>query len=250
MNLDGRVVIITGAGTGIGRAVVDVVAQAGGRVVAVGRREGPLLEACAACERQGVEALAVRANVGVPEDAGAVVRAALERFGRVDALINNAGVARFARVEDAEDEDLESMLDAHVRGPFYLVRAALPSLRPARGAVVNVSSIGGALATPGRSLYGATKAAQNHLTRSLARELAPEVRVNAILPGPVETPMHEHTGLDPVALGELREEMLRTTPAGRFGLPAEVARWIGYLLDDANRWVTGALFCVDGGRSA
>ncbi|MYV89746.1 SDR family oxidoreductase, partial [Streptomyces sp. SID1034] len=136
-------------------------------------------------------------------------------------------------------------------GPVHLIRAALPELRERQGAVVNVSSVGGALAMPGRSLYGATKAALNSLTRSLARELAPRVRVNAILPGPVDTPMYGDLGLDERATRDLVADMVEATPLGRFGTPDDIAGWVCNLLDpEASGWVTGALVAIDGGRSA
>jgi NAD(P)-dependent dehydrogenase (short-subunit alcohol dehydrogenase family) len=195
--------------------------------------------------------LAVQADVSRPEEVERAVKSALERFGRLDGLVNNAGAARFARIEDADLADLEAMLDANVRGPVNLIRTCLPALREGGGAIVNVSSIGGVLATPGRSFYGATKAAVNSLTRSLARELAPSVRVNAVLPGPVETPIYDGLGLSEEETLQLRQELIQATPMGRFGQPAEIARWVCNLLDDELAgWVTGALVCIDGGRSA
>ncbi|WP_437436759.1 SDR family NAD(P)-dependent oxidoreductase [Salinispora arenicola] len=113
-------------------------------------------------------------------------------------------------------------VDVHVKGPVHLLRACLPELRARRGSVVNVTSVGGALATPHRSFYGASKAAINHLTRSLAIELAPEVRVNAVLPGPVDTPIYDDLGLSDEATGKLREDLMARTPMGRFGSPT---RW-------------------------
>jgi NAD(P)-dependent dehydrogenase (short-subunit alcohol dehydrogenase family) len=246
--LAGRVVIVTGAGTGIGRAVAELLLERGGRAVVVGRRESVLRELAADHDSDRVDV--VVADLAQPGAAAEVVAAATDRFGAVHGVVNNAGLARFAALEEASDRDFERMLAINVRAPAALIRAALPQLRKDRGAVVNVSSVGGALAMPGRSFYGAGKAALNSLTRSLARELAPDVRVNAVLPGPVDTPMWDDMGLDGPGSDALRAGLLAATPLGRFGRPDEIAGWVCHLLDPlASGWVTGALIPVDGGRT-
>lgn len=250
MPLSGKVVVVTGAGSGIGRAIGETVAKAGGHVVALGRRPEILQEAADSFGRfAGREMLAIPTDIGRADQVAHAIDAALNRFGCIDALVNNAGVAHFAPIDQADLADLEIMLDVHLRGPIHLIRSALPALKRSAGNIVNVSSIGGILALPGRVLYGATKAALNHLTRSLARELAPAVRVNAIIPGPVVTPIYSNLQLSIEDLRSLEDELIRTTPAGRFGRPEEVARWVCSLIDDESRWVTGALITVDGGRS-
>jgi NAD(P)-dependent dehydrogenase (short-subunit alcohol dehydrogenase family) len=256
MSLAGKVVLVTGAGSGIGSAVARHLVQAVASVVLVGRREAALNAVSSDClanrsaEPRG-QLLVMRADVGDSDEVDRVVEEALRCFGRLDGLVNNAGVARFAGIEDADLGDLDAMLNANLRGPVYLIRACLPALRQRSGAIVNVSSIGGVVAMPGRSLYGATKAALNSLTRSLARELAPSVRVNAVLPGPVDTPMYDDLGLSFERTEQLRRQLEETTPMGRFGQPEEIARWVCSLLDeDVSGWVTGTLMCVDGGRAA
>ncbi|MYW03141.1 SDR family oxidoreductase [Streptomyces sp. SID3343] len=254
MALAGKVVLITGAGSGIGSAIAAGAAAAGASVALVGRR-ADALEATAALVRriagEHTRIAVLPGDMRTGAEAERVTAAAIDRLGRIDGLVNNAGVARFAPLESATSEDLDAMLDTHVRGPVALIRACLPSLRTHRGSVVNVSSVGGTLAMPGRSLYGASKAALNSLTRSLARELAPAVRVNAVLPGPVETPMYDDLGLDAHATAALRANLLAGTPMGRFGTPDEVAHWVCTLLDDErSAWVTGVLMPVDGGRTA
>ncbi|MEU3503107.1 SDR family oxidoreductase [Streptomyces hundungensis] len=249
MSLHGKSMVVTGAGTGIGRAVARTLLAAGASVTLVGRRAGPLGEA--ADTEGGERALVHPADIGDASGARAAVEAAVERFGAVDGLVNNAGLARFAPIEKADLADLTAMLDVNLLGPVHLIRAALPQLRERKGAVVNVSSVGGALAMPGRALYGATKAALNSLTRSLARELAPHVRVNAVLPGPVDTPMYGDLGLDARGTDDLIAGLVEATPLGRFGRPEEIAGWVCNLLDpETSGWVTGALVAIDGGRSA
>lgn len=231
----------------MGRATAQSLLARGANVVAVGRRAEALRE-LTGCGGERVEAIPT--DITRPGAAEHVVAAVISRFGTVHGLVNNAGLARFAPLETASDDDFADLLGTNVRAPAALIRAALPHLRAARGAVVNVSSVGGALAMPGRSFYGASKAALNSLTRSLARELAPDVRVNAVLPGPVDTPMWEDMGLDAGSSAALRSSLLAATPMGRFGLPAEVAGWVCALLDpDFSGWITGALIPVDGGRT-
>lgn len=243
-----RTVIVTGAGTGMGRAVTEQLLARGANVAAVGRREAPLSQLV---ERGGERVEVVAADITRAGMADHIVAVAIARFGAVHGLVNNAGLARFAPLEKASDGDFGELLATNVRAPATMIRAALPYLRAERGAVVNVSSVGGVLAMPGRSFYGASKAALNSLTRSLARELAPDVRVNAVLPGPVDTPMWKDMGLDSDQSAALRSSLLAATPMGRFGHPVEVAGWVCALLDpDFSGWITGALIPVDGGRTS
>ncbi|MEU0507375.1 SDR family oxidoreductase [Nocardia sp. NPDC005998] len=246
--LAGMSVIVTGAGSGIGRGIAECVATAGGQVVAVGRSPEPL---SALRDEIGSQIHPVAVDITVGGSAEYVVAQAVESFGEVSAVVNNAGWARFAPLEEAGLDEFEAMLRTNVTAPAALIRAALPHLRAANGSVVNISSVGGVLTMPGRSFYGASKAALNSLTRSLALELAPQVRVNAILPGPVDTPMWSHAGLSEDDLARLRVDIGAATPMGRFGRVEEIGRWVCCLLDpQLSSWITGALIPVDGGRTA
>lgn len=253
MTLARRTVLVTGAGSGIGSAVAVRAAAEGARVALVGRRAERLKETAALADRAtdgAARTLVVADDVSTQQGAHRVAALVTESFGGLDGLVNNAGTARFAPLEEAECADLDAMLATHVRGPAMLTQGCLKALRAGGGSVVNVSSVGGAVAMPGRALYGASKAALNHLTRSLAVELAPRVRVNCVLPGPVETPMYDDLGLDAHQTSALRDGLLRATPMGRFGTPDEVARWVCALLDEEKAgWITGALLPVDGGRT-
>ena len=247
--LSGRHIVVTGAGSGIGQAVVVEAVAEGASVTAVGRRADALRKTVELVEdRERV--LVCPADIAEPAAADRIVAAGTERFGPVAGLVNNAGIARFAPLDTARPEDLDRMFAVHVSGPVRLVQRCLPDLRRSLGSIVNVTSVGGALATPGRSFYGATKAAINHLTRSLAIELAPEVRVNAILPGPVDTPIYDDLGISPGETTALREKLSEATPLKRFGTSEEVAHWACLLLGDAAAWMTGVLLPVDGGRCA
>ncbi|MEU6476629.1 glucose 1-dehydrogenase [Streptomyces sp. NPDC047017] len=249
MSLHDKTFLVTGAGSGIGRAVARRLFDEGAHAVLVGRRAAALRES-AETAKDG-QALVHPADIARPAAAAGAVQAALECFGALDGLVNNAGLARFGPLADADPDDLTAMLDVNLLGPVHLIRAALPTLRAGGGCVVNVSSVGGVLAMPGRAVYGASKAALNSLTRSLARELAPLVRVNAVLPGPVDTPMYDDLGLAPEQVARLRDDMVESTPLGRFGTPDDVASWVCRLLDEETAgWVTGALIPVDGGRTS
>jgi NAD(P)-dependent dehydrogenase (short-subunit alcohol dehydrogenase family) len=244
---ESSVAIVTGAGSGLGRALAISLAAAGWRLVLVGRRADRLAKTAAELPDGAAHAVAV--DVGAPGSAERVVREALDGFGRVDALVNNAGVARFGTLAEFDAAGVESMMRTNLVGPLALIHHAVPELIRRRGTIVNVGSIGGVLALPGRAAYGASKAALHHLTRSLARELAPHVRVNAVAPGAIDTEMYDELGWDADRVAQLRADMVRTTPLGRMGTPEDVVPWIELLLGRAGAWMTGSIVVVDGGRS-
>jgi NAD(P)-dependent dehydrogenase (short-subunit alcohol dehydrogenase family) len=245
-------VVITGAGSGLGRALAQSLARRRLPLALVGRRADRLRATAAACaDVAGDETRCLVLPLDVADRAAAegAIAETLRRWGRIGALINNAAVARFAAIDEAEPRDWELMMRTNLLAPAMFTRLAAPALRESQGVVVNIGSIGGLLALPGRALYGASKAALHHLTRSLARELAPRVRVNAVVPGAIDTELYDEIGLDAEATAQLRAEMIRTTPLGRMGTVADVVPWVELLLGPAGRWVTGSLFVVDGGRS-
>jgi NAD(P)-dependent dehydrogenase (short-subunit alcohol dehydrogenase family) len=241
------VAIVTGAGSGVGRALAAALLKQGWRLVLVGRREDRLRATAASAPSDAVRIVA--RDIGEATAPKQIVDTAVEAFGHLDALVNNAGVARFAKVGDTTRADLTLMLSTNLIGPLTLIQAAAPRLAAQNGVVVNVGSIGGVLALPGRATYGASKAGLHHLTRSLARELAPNVRVNAVAPGAVDTEMYDDLGLSAEQVRELRDEMIATTPLARMGRPEDVVPWIELLLGEAGEWVTGSVIVVDGGRS-
>jgi len=221
-------------------------------LVLVGRREANLLETRARCIAAGAspsKVTTVAVDVTEVHAADLIVSQTMREFGMLAALVNNAGLARFAALEHAESTDWQRMIETNLLAPAALISKTIPALRRSRGAIVNLGSIGGLLALPGRAVYGASKAALAHLTRSLARELAPEIRVNAVLPGAIDTEMYADLGLSPEETDRLRAEMVRTTPLGRMGTVDDVVPWIELLLGPAGEWVTGSLIVVDGGRS-
>ena len=192
LGLQGSTVVVTGAGSGIGAATARLLGAAGASVVLVGRR-GALLRKCAdAIERDGSHALCVPADLADPSSPAQIISSALEAFGRVNGLVNNAAVCRHFPVSEWDVAGFDEHLATNVRAPYFLIQAALPSLResPVKS-VVNISSSSGTLRLSGQSVYGMTKGALDYLTQSLAGELAPSrIRVNCIAPGPIDTPIH------------------------------------------------------------
>ncbi|MET8567638.1 SDR family oxidoreductase [Streptomyces sp. NPDC004783] len=239
-----RIVVVTGAGTGIGRATARAFAAEGAHVVAIGRRRRPLEETAGGHDRIVPLPVDITAE-GEPER---IVRTVLEAHGRLDVLVNNAGIVRSGALGTLTPELITDQLATNLVAPVLLAQAALPSLETSGGVIVNVSTSVGQRAWPGSSVYAATKTALELLTRSWAVELAPRgVRVVAVAPGPIDTPIGEHQGLTPERMAAVREWQLAHTPLGRIGRPEEVAWAITQLAAPAASFVTGVVLPVDGG---
>lgn len=243
--LNGKVALVTGGGSGIGRATALGFARQGARVVITGRRAAPL-DAVAAGHPAIV---ALVADVAEPEDVQRSVGAAVERWGRLDVLVNNAGAGAILPLTEATADRIRDIFAVNVVGPSLLAAAALPHLAAAKGTIVNVSSTFGHKAAAALSHYAASKAALEHLTRCWALELAPQgIRVNAVAAGPTESgALTGMMGLSPEQAAAIEEQERGQIPLGRRGRPDELARWIVRLADPASDWVTGQVIAVDGG---
>jgi NAD(P)-dependent dehydrogenase (short-subunit alcohol dehydrogenase family) len=239
-----KTVIVTGAGSGIGRATAVAFANAGAHVLGVGRREASLLET--ASEHPAVTTFVADVCAdGAPE---AVVAEATHRWGRVDVLVNNAGAAAIVPLGDVTGARITELFALNVTAPSLLARAALPRLREVRGSIVNVSSTFGHRPLPGGSHYAASKSAIEMLTRSWALELAGEdVRVNAVAPGPTESEALAAAGLPDDVVEKIKQDEAAQIPLGRRGKPEEIADWIVHLADPGSTWLTGQILTVDGG---
>ncbi|MCA1621154.1 MAG: SDR family oxidoreductase [Acidobacteria bacterium] len=248
--LDGRVALVTGATSGIGRATALRFAEAGALVALVGRGAASLKETAARVAALGAEAVEIQADVTVEADARRAVETAAERLGGLDVLVNAAGVISNGTVETTPLAEWDAMMNVNLRSVFHLMQLAAPHLERRPGSVVNVSSVTGLRAFPGVLAYCVSKAGVDQLTRCAALELAPKgVRVNAVNPGVVVTEIHRRGGMGEENYAAFLEHSTRTHPLGRVGKPEEVADLILFLASDRASWITGATYSIDGGRA-
>ncbi|MEV7884065.1 SDR family NAD(P)-dependent oxidoreductase [Streptomyces sp. NPDC002817] len=247
-----RTVLVTGAGSGIGRSLALTFAAEGAQVVVVGRRREPLDDTATLIEEAGGKALALTADVSRAADVQAVVAAAVDRFGSLDVAVNNAGVFRGGQpLAELPESDWTEQLDINVTGVFHALQAEVRQMRtqPSGGAIVNIASVFGVHARhPGATAYAATKAAVSVLTRGAARDhIGDGVRINAVSPGPVETEMSLLPG---ETEAERAERMENSVPLGRASATAEIAAAVLYLASDDASSVVGADLVVDSGKTA
>lgn len=247
--LDGKIALVTGATSGIGRATAVRFAEAGARTSIIGRDREALTEVAGEIKERGGEALEIKADVTIEDDAARAVAETVEHFGRLDVLVNAAGAIVTGTIEGATLDDWDAMMNVNLRAVFQMMRLAVPHLVETRGNVVNVSSVNGLRAFPGVLAYCVSKAGVDQLTRCAALELAPKgVRVNAVNPGVVRTELHRTSGMNEETYAAFLERSKTTHPLGRVGEAPEVAELILYLASERAAWITGACHSIDGGR--
>ena len=250
--LAGKVALVTGGGTGIGKAIALACAREGAKVAVAGRRKEKLQETVRELEKQGGDGLAIACDVSNSKDAERAVHEAAKNFGRLNVLVNNAGVLHVATIEGTSEEEWDRLMTINLKGPFLMCRAALPEFRKAGGGtIVNVGSVLGLIGMKDRAAYCASKGGVTLLTKAMALDHAHEgVRVNCICPSVVETELVAglFSGSDD---GEAqRSARISQIPIGRMGRPADVAELAVFLASEESSWLTGAAIPLDGGLSA
>lgn len=242
-----QVAIVTGASSGIGRSTAELFAAEGARIVLVGR-DGDALREVASSIGTPTTTLAIH-DLTSKVAAEEVVAATIDAYGRLDVVVNAAGIIKSGTIETTSDEDWSAMMATNLDAIFRLMRAAVAHLRASRGRIVNISSVNGQRAFPGVLAYNVSKAAVDQLTRCAALELAADgVRVNAVNPGVTVTQLHRRGGMEPEAYEAFLEHSKTTHPLGRPGSPRDIAEAVLFLASDASDWITGETVCVDGGR--
>jgi len=244
--MNGKTAVVTGGSRGIGRAVCLALAQRGANLVLSYVGNAPAAEeTAAACRALGVEALAVRADVSDGEAVRELMDTAIRTFGRIDLLVNNAGITRDSLLLTMKEEDFDRVIDTNLRGAFFCMKAvARVMMRQKYGRVVNISSVVGLRGNAGQVNYAASKAGLVGMTKALAKELAARhITVNAVAPGFITTDM---TAALPDAA---REKLLAEIPLGCLGSPEDVAAAVAFFAGDEAGYITGQVLCVDGGMA-
>lgn len=252
MKLQGKVAIITGAGSGIGRASAFAFAREGAAVVVADRNTAAADEAAAAIRAEGLAAISVFVNVASEPSVEALIAETVAHFGRIDILFNNAGVVMVKPLESMTEEEWDGVMAINVKGAFLAIKHAVPHIRKVGGgAILNTGSIGSFTGQLGTPVYSASKGAIALLTKSLALDYGRDkIRVNCICPGITDTPMlREHMGSGDQGEAAIRSRLARV-PTGEILNPEDIARAALYLVSDDSRGITGILHVIDGGLIA
>jgi 3-oxoacyl-[acyl-carrier protein] reductase len=243
--LTGKVAIVSGASKGIGAAIAEKLAEDGAKVVVNYSKSADQAEAVVArIQAQGGKAAAVRADVSNPAEAQALVDATIREFGKVDILVNNAGVFEFLPLSAVHEEHFDRQFNLNVKGLLFASQAAANAFTDRGGSIINISSVASQSPVANGSVYSATKAAVDALTKSLAAELGPrKILVNSVLPGMTET-----EGVKAMeGSKEMQSQMVPRTPLGRIGQPRDIANVVSFLASDDAGWITGQAIPVSGG---
>ena len=246
VNLTGQVALVTGASRGIGKSIAVAIGKAGAQVACIARDTTKLAETVEAIRSAGGTAEAFACDVTKGESVDQVVDAVVEKWGKLDIVVNNAGITRDTLIPRMSDEQWDEVINTNLRGVFLFTRAATKVMMSARyGRIINISSVSGLMGNPGQSNYSASKAGVIGMTRTVAKELAGrKVTVNCVAPGFIETEMTAAMG--PMVL----EEVKKRVPAKRMGQADEIADAVLYLASGSAGYITGQVLTVDGGITA
>ncbi|WP_170550698.1 SDR family NAD(P)-dependent oxidoreductase [Ruegeria atlantica] len=240
-NLENKVILITGGGTGIGKATASAFIANGAKVVITGRRQSVLEEAT---QKLGPQAYAIVGDVSKDGEPARIIEETIRKFGRLDVLVNNAGTGKMGPLSETSDQDIESIYRTNVFGPLAFAREATPHLANSKGAIINISSVVARGMMPGAAVYASSKAAVDHATRLIAAELGPMgIRVNAVAPGLTDTEITADVKSNEQMLGMI----IAQTPMGRIGEPEDIANAVLLLADNRAGWITGQSVQAGGG---
>jgi dehydrogenase/reductase SDR family protein 4 len=246
-DLRGKVAVVTGASRGIGREIALGLARCGADLALASRKAATLDAVAAEARALGVRVESIPTHVGKPDEARRLIDETVRRLGKLDILVNNAATNPvFGPTVTADETAWDKIFEVNVRGPFVLCKAAAEKM-PAKGggAIVNIASVAGLRPMQGLGVYGISKAALIHLTRTLARELAPAIRVNAVAPGLVDTDFSKAILGDP----DIAKLALADVPLARAATPAEIVGAVLFLASDVSRYATGEVLVIDGGKT-
>jgi NAD(P)-dependent dehydrogenase (short-subunit alcohol dehydrogenase family) len=248
--MTGKVVIVTGASSGIGRATALLFAANGANVIAVGRNQKELGGLREESQRSEGSVKVHLADIREHSQVERLVNDTVQNFGQIDVLVNSAGIIMNGTIENTTLDDWDKMFDINLRSLFFMTQKCIPHLEKTKGNIVNVSSVAGTRAFPNVLAYCVSKAGVDQLTRCAALELAPKgIRVNAVNPGVVVSNLHKRGGMADEDYDKFLENSTRTHPLGRVGEASEIADLIYFLASEKASWITGATYEIDGGRA-
>ncbi|HSE84341.1 MAG TPA: glucose 1-dehydrogenase [Thermodesulfobacteriota bacterium] len=253
MRLKNKIALITGGGTGIGRATALLFAKEGAAVAVSGRREHKLLGTVELVQKNGGRAYHAVGDISKVSGTEKIVKETVREFGGLDILVNNAGVFRKNQIADFSEDDYDYIMNVNLKGTFFMCKYAVPELKRRGGSIINISSISAikVYRISPTSAYAASKAGVNMLTKALAIELAPyKIRVNCICPAVVETELFETLGIPQDQIRERMKMWEPFHPLGRNAKPEEIAYAVLYFASDEASWATGSIFTLDGGVTA